>query len=379
MSFRGVEFFVAATLVGQVAIMAQEPNGGGGGGKLLRAAIESLAQPPVPSDPLELVTGDAQPVQDAEQRAAATHLLTRARALSNVRAHAYDLKTSFISSGSSEGSWSLEDTSPGREIYRWTAQGPSYSVISLYSDQLVYSNQPAGAMPLRLAQVRTAIFFVYPAAGPYASLRTAAGSLNGAAVSCVLVSHAPHNKSATGGRRWEESEYCIDPKTGLLLSYSPVPGMYVAYDYASAFHFHDTVIPGKFTITQAGQTVVEARTESVTDPGNLDPALFQPAGLEKIGTGPLMSHPWRVRTRISSGSGGSNRALQVVVLDGMVTREGQLGEVQVLASSNAALNQAAQEEAARWKNWESPEDTQPGATPQSHEVFFTVEFVQAAQ
>jgi len=40
-----------------------------------RAAIfESLAQPPVPNDPLELVSGDAQPVQDAEQRAVATHL-----------------------------------------------------------------------------------------------------------------------------------------------------------------------------------------------------------------------------------------------------------------------------------------------------------------
>ena len=112
--------------------------------------------------------------------------------------------------------------------------------------------------------------------------------------------------------------------SGLLMSYSPVPGMYVAYDYANAVHFHDTVIPGNFTITQAGQTVVEARTESVTDPSKLDPALFQPAGLEKVGVGPLMSPPWRVRTRISSGRANSNRALQVVVLDGMVTREGQL-------------------------------------------------------
>jgi hypothetical protein len=131
------------------------------------------AQPPVPSDPLELVSGDAQPVQNAEQRAAATHLLTKAHTLSNVRAYPYDLKTTFMSSGASEDSWSLEDTSPSRDVYRWTAQGPSYSAINLHSNQLVYSNR-AGDMPLRLAQVRAAIFFVSPAAGPHASLRTAA-------------------------------------------------------------------------------------------------------------------------------------------------------------------------------------------------------------
>jgi len=111
---------------------------------------------------------------------------------------------------------------------------------------LVYSNQLAGAIPLRLAQVRTAIFLVHPMFGPSASLRMAAGSLNGTAVSCVLVSHQPRNKSA--GRRWEEAEYCIDPQSGLLMSHSPVPGMYVAYDYANAFHFHDKVIPGKLPL-----------------------------------------------------------------------------------------------------------------------------------
>ena len=158
MSFRGVEFAVAASLAAQAATMAQ-------------------AQPPVPSDPLELVSGDAQPVQNAEQRAAATHLLTKAHTLSNVHAYPYDLKTIFVSSGvssgASEGSWSLEDTSPSRDVYRCTAQGPSYSAINLHSNQLVYSNR-AGDMPLRLAQVRAAICFVSPAAGPHASLRTAA-------------------------------------------------------------------------------------------------------------------------------------------------------------------------------------------------------------
>jgi hypothetical protein len=162
------------------------------------------------------------------------------------------------------------------------------------------------------------------------------------------------------------------------MSYSPAPGMYVAYDYTNAIHFRDKIIPGKFTITQADQTVIEAHTESVTDPGKMDPSLFQPAGLEKIGAGPMMTPPWRIRSRSTSGGGNTPHALQEVVVDGMLTPEGKLTELQVVASSNAALNQAALDEAAKWQNWQSPEDAQPGATPQSHEVLFTVEFAESA-
>ena len=77
------------------------------------APVLALAQPPVPNDPLEVVTA-AQPIQNPEQRLAATSLLANARALSNVRARAYDLKTTFTSNGSSssDGSWSMEDISP---------------------------------------------------------------------------------------------------------------------------------------------------------------------------------------------------------------------------------------------------------------------------
>jgi hypothetical protein len=234
-------------------------------------------------------------------------------------------------------------------------------------------------MPLRLAQVRAAIFFAYQAFGPQATLRTATGSLNGVDVSCVMVSHTGQNKSAAGFRRWEKSEYCIDPNSGLLMRYSPVPGLYVSYDYTNAIHFHDRIVPGKFTITEAGETVEEARTESVTDPGAMDPPLFQPDGLEKVGARSLMTRPWKVRTRSMSGAGSSNGTLQVVVLDGIVTADGQFGELHVVASSNAAMNQAAMDEAANWKNWQSQEEAQPGATPQSHEAFFTIEFLPSRQ
>ena len=341
------------------------------------APVFALAQPPVPNDPLELVTA-AQPIQNAEQRLAATSLLANARSLSNVRAQAYDLKTTFTTTGtsSSDGSWSMEDTSPSRGLYRWTAQGPAYSAVNLYTHGLLYSNQPSGAVPLRLAQVRTAIFFVYPVTGPRASLRTAAGNLNGVEVSCVLVSHTNH-KSTASGRHWEESEYCIDPKSGLLMSYSPAPGIYVLYDYSNAIRFHNNVIPGKFTITEAGQTIIQARTEGVTDPSSLvssNPAIFEPSGLNQIGVGSLMTPPWHVLSSMNSARGSANGPIQMVVLHGMLSPEGTLSETEVVASSDAGLNQSALERAAKWQQRQADNDAEPGATPQSHEVFFTVQF-----
>ncbi len=336
----------------------------------------TLAEPPVPSDPLELITANAQPVLETNERAAVINLLSSARALSNVRAQAYDLKTTFTAVGSSpsDGSWQLEDISPRRNLYRWTAQGPSYSAVNLYSNNVLYSNQPATGIPLRLAQVRGAIFFTPMLVGPRASIRTANANLNGTEVTCVLVARMSPVKPVAGGRRWDEEEYCVDPKSGLLMTSSAAPGLYVLYDYANALHFHDRIIPGKFTITEAGQPVIEARLESITDPGNLDRSLFDPAGLNSIGVGSTMTGSWKVRSMVPSASGGASSGMQVVVLHGMLSPDGHLSDTEVLASSNAGLNQSALERAAQWQNWQAGNEGQPGATPQSHEVFFTVQF-----
>src|SRR6202162_5340452 len=225
-------------------------------------ALPPLAQPPVPSDPLELVTGNAQPVQDVTQRAEIINLLLNAHRHSNVRAQPYDLKTTFTASGSSasNGMWQLEDMWSGG-AYRWTAQGPNYSAVNLQSNRIMYSNQPANSLPLRLLQVREAIFYSEPMLGPRASLRTATGNINGVDVVCALISHNAPTPGQTGGRRWDEEEYCVDPKAGTLMTYSLAPGLYVQYDYSKALRFHGKLIANKFTITQAGQTVVEAQTE----------------------------------------------------------------------------------------------------------------------
>ena len=181
---------VAVPLTLQSVAVAQGPAIGSGAGVVPPVpAFASLKSIPVPYDPLELVASGAQEVQSAEERAAALDMLAKARRLSNVRMHAYDLKKSFTSYGSStsDGRWMLEDTSPGAEVYRWTAEGPSFSGIFLNANKLLSSNQPGGAMPLRLAQVRRAMWGIYaPNLQPFKSLRVANGTLAGAGVRCVL-------------------------------------------------------------------------------------------------------------------------------------------------------------------------------------------------
>ncbi len=345
---------------------------------LLPAALQAQqAEPPVPSDPLELVTGDAQPAQDVAQRASIVDLLIKAHRHSNVRAQPYDLKTTLTVSGSSssDGTWQLEDVSPGPGLYRWTVQSPSYSAVHLTANRVLYSSRTPDSLPLRLVQARDAIFYLQINVGPHASLRTANASLNGVELVCALIGRYGAGKAATGGRRWNEEEYCLDPRANTLVTYSLVPGLYVVYDYSKTITFHDELIPNKFTITQAGQTVVEAETESVTDPAN-NPAAFQPAGLTQVGVGPIMTAPWRFHMRVPSPTAAPAGTTQLVALHAMQSPDGQLSDVELLASSDASLNQTALAFASKWQGGMLGKDVvEPGVTPQSHEVLLTLDYV----
>jgi hypothetical protein len=103
--------------------LAQAPSPGLPSGLPTRN-VQPPKVPPLPYDPLELVTSNAQQIQDADQRAAAITLLTNARALSNVRAQPYDLNTTFKSFGSlpSDGAWTLEEVSPSSREITFTFQ-----------------------------------------------------------------------------------------------------------------------------------------------------------------------------------------------------------------------------------------------------------------
>jgi len=372
-------FFATQTSVAQQGIEVPQPNNP----TIIQhvSPVVSLATVAVPYDPLELVTGNASQADTPEARAAALDLLEKARRLSNVRLHAYDLKTSFTSFGSSssDGRWILEDTSPGSNIYRWTAQGPSFSGIFLNANKLLSSNQPGGAMPLRLAQVRDAMWGVYfPEIGPYAILRVANADLNGAQLRCVLVSRGLLGKEHpqfSRGRSFEESEYCVNPQSGLLETWSPYPGVYFRFDYANGLHFHEQIIPDGFTITERGKTVIEAKTESVGEPAAPNSNLFEPAGLTPLGVGQVIVSPMIVRSFQMSSTLDASSSAQVVVVRGMVSPEGHFTEAEVLVSTNAALDDAALQRTTKAPLLQVEAGTPPGTTPQSREIIFIVQFI----
>ncbi len=363
LNFRhAIVFVIALQMMGQVPA---RPH----------VVFQQVTEPPVPSDPLEFITGDAQPVTDVNQRAEIIDLLVHAHQRSNVRAQPYDLKTSFTVAGSlSGGQWQMEDMSPSGGLYRWTAQGPGYSAVNLNVSRIFYSNQSATGLPLRLIQVREAIFKSEAVVGPRATLRTANASLNGVDLVCALIAHNAIAPAGSGGRQWEEQEYCVDPKAGTLITYSEAPGLYFQYDYSKALQFHGKLIPNGFSITQAGQTVVEAQTESVSDPVN-NPEAFQTTGLNQIGVGATMSQAWQYRVRLPLPGAAPGAPAQVVELHALQSPGGLVSDVELLASSDTALNEAAIAFATKWQGGMMGQEPQAGATPQSHEVVMTIEYV----
>ena len=364
----------AAVLSGIAFAQAPLPPSGIGSGIPPGPLITPLQQLPIPYDPLEMVTRDAQIVSSPEERAAADELLVKAQRLSNVRLQPYDLKTTFVTNGSlpSDGAWTLEDISPGADLYRWTAQGPSYSGVFLLKDRLFSSNQQNPTIPLRLLQVRHAIFYPPTAIGPTSAVRLATGSLDGVPVQCVLVAMGfPLNSrnSFSSGRSYRESEYCVDSKTGLLMIFSPVPGLYVRYNYQNAIHFHRSIIPSGFTISEIGRTVIDAKTESVSDPPAASASIFQPSGMYPVGVGVLHGRGMSWMTSFQQGVSND----QVVVVHGVRFANEQLKEAEILSSTDPSLN----DDALKFTSNRSTAITffdQPGATPRTTESFYVVEF-----
>lgn len=343
--------------------------------------LETIA---VPYDAIEPVTGDVKLVQTAEERAQLLEMFMKGRRLSNVRQFPYLLKTTFTAYGSqsSSGSWSIEDTSPGAGIYRWAAQGPSFSGIFLQRDGLLSSNQADGNVPLRLAQVRDAMWSEYfPGFGPHAALFTSTGTMSGAEVRCVLIMRGVirNDEMYSLKRSFNEEEYCFDPQSGLLASYSPIPGYFVRYDYSAALHFHDRVIiPNTFTIYEAGKPIVEARTESVGDPASTNDAIFEPSGLRPLGTGQVVDPMVSIRSIVPNFSTTDAAAQdQVVVVSAMISARGDIQDREVILTTDESLDEVALDHITKSgiASFKASIQQQAGTTPRSQAVIFAVEVV----
>ena len=84
---------------------------------------------------------------------------------------------------------------------------------------------------------------------------------------------------------------------------------------------------------------------------------------------------WQYRARLPLPGGAPGATAQVVALHAVQSPTGQLSDIELLASSNASLSDAALAFASKWRGGMMGQDSQAGATPQSHEVVMTLEYV----
>ncbi len=330
---------------------------------------------PVPSDPLELVTGQTQIPAGPQQRSALVTLMGNALANHNLHIRAdnpFDIRVSFSAAASTlypAGQGTLEESWVSGQHWRWTASLGNYSQLQIGSNSAVYG-QNLAVMPMRVKALREALFAPLPGNGSRLTLRSASVSLNGTPLTCVLTSAGANQQTPANGRQWYENEYCIDPATSTLRISSIAPGMYVVYDYANGHKFHDHLLPGKITITESGSVVLEAQINSVTDadPSNL--TIYTPtAQMMAQGAAPVIEMPERF-PRFFPAPAGSQSAVQPIIVHATLNQQGKILEIEALQSNpyTAAALQMVMQETFGGR------PVPAGASPHLREAFINVQF-----
>jgi len=334
---------------------------------------------PIPADPLEMVSGRIKTVDTAERRQSALELLNRAGSNYALRSspEPYDLKVTFtVNSGGQtdfDGVWHMEDIFDPQQGLHWTAQATAgYSITEIIANGRFYADATQDYIPLRLHEARAALFAAMPSPADlvHDRIRTSASSFQGASLTCVLLSGSGMAASAAPERRWEETEECIDPQSGLLKVHSQAPGRYYAYDYSNAPQLAGHVLPSRITITEAGKTVSVISVDSLQQLPSVDPKLFIPTQ-QMLDRGRAVSMAGALKfSRVVGVSAG---APQTVCVFGLVTPSGQLVEAHSLQPSNP--DSPAALEAAKQMNFSRPSPAGLNEVPQQHLVFIVEKFV----
>ncbi len=330
---------------------------------------------PVPGDPLELATGPALIADTPDKRASILALLERARQNNNLHAMGispFDLKVSFNSNGPSlySGGGDLEETWVSRSTWKWTAHLGTYSQARIFYRGLAYDLNPHAYLPLRLQMVRQAIF--WPVSGNFANdvIRVAASNWNGKAITCALIAGPRAEATSAPGRQSNEEEFCIDPTSGLLQTYSIAPGIYDVYDYTDALKFHGRNIARRISIIENGSAVLQVQLNDIADLNTTDVSLFTP-GPEMKGPGVMIGGPMRFPQVVKKDSALSSAGVvQPVIIHAALDADGKVLEAEALQSPGSPLSEAA---------LELVKNTNYGRTrsgiPLERDVFINVQFV----
>src|SRR5689334_15816460 len=299
---------------------------------------------PVPGDPLELATGPASLADTPEKRSAILNLLERARQNNNLHVsgmNPFNLKASFNSSasGGDSGPGVLEESWLSGQTWRWSEHLGNYSQLRIFHKGVAYDSNPGSYQPLRLQMIRQAVF--WPVSGNFANavIRVAEANWNGKPVTCALIAGPRANASQETGRQWIEEEFCVDPATGFLQTYSIAPGIYDVYDYSNAFDFHGHSIASRITIVENSVPVATVELNEIKDLNTTDASLFTP-GADMKGPGIMIGPPMRF-PQVAKNTSTSAGVLQPIIIHAALDVSGRVLEAEALQTSDAALSDAA--------------------------------------
>jgi hypothetical protein len=291
-----------------------------------------------------LATGPAEVADTPEKRGAILALLERARHNNNLHIKgmpSFHLKASFsvVGSDPTNGFGELEEMWANGSTWRWNAHLGNYSQSRVFYRGVAYDGNSQAYQPLRLATVRQAIF--WPVSGNFVNdvIRVANTMLNGKAVMCALISGPRAEASTVPGRQWHEEEYCIDPKSGLLQSYSVAPGIYSTYDYSNALTYHGHAIARAITIVEAGNIAAQVQIDSLQDLSASE-SLFTPTP-EMKSPGILISEPMRFPQFARADTALAGTATQPIIVHASLDTEGNVLEAEALQLPGSPISDAA--------------------------------------
>lgn len=339
---------------------------------------------PVPADPLEMVSGTSKVVDDAQERAAVFELLERARQNAELQAGgapAYTLRISFEAAGNVlyTGSGSMVEIWNSPRNWRWTAQLGGYHQDRLLANGRMHDKRSDSFVPMRLQMARGAV--LWPMwFNPRALTRVAAGKVGDTDVLCGLLS-SPINDPAVMAsqpvRRWVETEFCVDPKTAVLRSYSEAPGIYTVYDYTGGATFHGHLLPKTITVTEGGNVALTIHVESIADPTPQELAQLTPTSdIESAGPQPALGLPYRIPQYIpASATGTKSTVVSPVIVHAIIGTDGRVLDSEALQNYDSALTAAALDTVRR-----STYPLQRGESGfAQREYFINVKFLPAQQ
>jgi hypothetical protein len=217
----------------------------------------------VVNDSHEPVTGPTELLVTPEQRQSALDLLENVQSNFNesMSRFPYSLKASFKGSGNTqyEGDGTLENDE-ALPNWRWIARVGGLAPTRMMTHGKIYGT--LDPVPMRVQMVWEALFRPIPGSPSRKAIRAADVEFNGEQVRCVLL--AGTGPPVGMPRQWSDREYCVDPRTGLLLISSEAAGEYAFYDYTNAISFHGHTLPRQITFFQGEKEVLDIHVDSMT-------------------------------------------------------------------------------------------------------------------